>query len=78
MTRLRTPEERLAPSPDTEATHPGAIAALNALILGEWAGHLADLRTVASLLPDGIHYTATGHGQAAALVGSVVDAALTA
>ena len=34
----------LAPSPDTETTHPGAIAALNALILSEWEGHLADLR----------------------------------
>lgn len=63
----------LAPSPDTETTHPGAIAALNNLILAWWAGPLVDLRTVASLLPDGLHYDAAGQAEAAALVGEMVD-----
>ena len=66
----------LAPSPDTETTHPGAIDALNDLILTWWNGHRADLQPVTSLLPDGLHYDAAGQADAAARIGTVVDDAL--
>lgn len=66
----------LAPSPDTETTHPGAIDALNDLILAGCTGRRADLQPVTSLLPDGLHYDDAGQADAAARIGTVVDDAL--
>lgn len=66
----------LAPSPDTETTHPGAIEELNDLILTWWNGLRVDMWGLTSLLPDGLHYDAAGQADAAARIGTVVDDAL--